>query len=133
MHISPTSKRLATALVLASAPLALAASAFAETVTLDCKKAGKEWNVCDSHWVIDGDAKTVTWHWCKSPDATEQRNVEITEDKITFDEDFMLRHYEFDRKTGVMTMTAVGMDENFEPGKGERFKDSESVCKAPGN
>jgi len=108
-----------------------AASAGAETVVLACTKADATQNICDSRWVIDGDAKTVTWAWCTSPDTTETRNVEITDDKITFDEEFMLRHYEFDRKTGRMTITAVGMDENFEPGKGERFLDGVSVCTAP--
>lgn len=113
------------ALVLGCAPPALATAASAETIVLDCT-AYKNANVCDSHWVIDGDAKTVTWHSCGSPDSTEPRNVEITADKITFDEDFMKRHYEFDRKTGRMTMTAEG---NF---SGKRFTDSQSVCRAPG-
>jgi hypothetical protein len=115
--------------VLAAAFAALAASAHAETVRLECTKADETQNICDSRWVIDGDAKTVTWHWCESPDTTEVRNVEITDDQITFDEAFMLRHYVFNRKTGRMTITAVGFDANGQPG--ERFEDGVSVCKAP--
>lgn len=122
-------RRFVAALIVASLST-VATSALAETIVLDCKGDADQKN-CDSHWVIDGDAKTVTYHWCTSPDTTEQRNVEITEDKITFDEEFMLRHYEFDRKTGRMTMTAVGTD--FGTGEpGERFLAGISVCNAPG-
>lgn len=125
MPMSANPLRLIGALFAASASALLAPLAFAETVTLDCKKADETQNVCDSHWVIDGDAKTVTWRWCDSPDTTEIRNVELSAEKITFDEDFMKRHYEFDRKTGRMTITA---ETNF---SGKRFTDSISVCKAP--
>lgn len=123
-----TPRRILAALIVASLSTA-ATNALAETIVLDCRKADADQNICDSHWVIDGDAKMVTWHWCTSPDTTEQRNVEITENKITFDEEFMRRHYEFDRKTGRMTITAAGMDENGE--YGERFLDGISVCNAP--
>jgi hypothetical protein len=127
--MSAIPRRFIVALAVASLSTA-ATSALAETIVLDCQKADADQNICDSHWVIDGDAKTVTWHWCESPDTTEQRNVEITDDKITFDEAFMLRHYEFDRKTGRMTITAAGMDENGD--YGERFLDGISACIAPG-
>jgi hypothetical protein len=119
----PPFRFLAT-LAIASALFAPVAVASAETIILDCKPH-KHANVCPSHWIIDGDAKTVTWHWCTSPDTTERRNVAITDAKITFDEDFMKRHYEFDRKTGRMRLTAEDLD-------GNRFNDpNESVCHAP--
>ena len=124
MHPPSISLRLA---CLATAYAVAAASVHAETVVLECTKADETQNICDSRWVIDGDAKTVTWRWCESPDTTETRNVVVTDDQITFDEDFMKRHYVIDRKTGRMTITAeAGFD-----GGGERFEDGVSVCKAP--
>ena len=97
-------------------------SARAEKVILACKSP-PEANTCPSHWVIDGNSKMVTWRWCKSKDSTEQRNVVMTSERITFDEDFMARHYDFDRKSGRLTMTAAGSD-------GVRFDDGFSICKA---
>jgi hypothetical protein len=97
--------------------VAAAGSAQAEVVTYVCK--GYE-DTCDSRWVIDSVASTVTWHWCDSPDTTEPRNVVMTADKITFDEEFMSRHYEFDRKTGKMTITAGD--------EGDRYEDGYSMC-----
>lgn len=96
-------------------------SAVAETVILACEAPPEE-NLCPSHWIINGDAKTVTWRWCKSADSTERRNVEITPERITFDEDFMFRHYDYDRKTGRMTMTAG-------TAAGERWNDGVSTCR----
>lgn len=99
--------------------VAVAGSAQAEVVKLAC--VGDE-GTCDSRWVIDSTAGTVTWHWCDSPDTTETRNVVMTADKITFSEDFMNRQYEFDRRTGRMTITAG--DET------ERWDDGGGSCKA---
>jgi hypothetical protein len=107
-------------LALAGACVVGASSASAETVVLDCTDDTGE--TCDSHWVINGDTKMVTWRWCKDKDTTEPRNVEITADKVTFDEDFMHRHYEFNRHSGVLTITAG--DGN------ERWDDGSSVCHA---
>lgn len=98
------------------------ANARAETVRLACVAAPGA-DICPSHWIINSDAKTVTWRWCASKDTTQQRNVIVTPDVITFDEEFMARHYEFDRKSGRMTLTASGDD-------GVRFDDGESICKA---
>jgi hypothetical protein len=124
MRKSTRLRRLIAVRIVAGICAIAATNALAETIVLDCKPY-KDANVCPSHWVINGDTKTVTWHWCTSPDTTEKRNVEITKDKITFDEDFMKRHYEFDRKTGRMWITAEGLS-------GKRFKDpDESICTAP--
>ena len=120
MQKLPKSSAHYVSLFLLSAVL-VTTSARAETVILACTPPPKA-NFCPSHWVIDGDTKMVTWHWCTSPDATEQRNVNMTPDRISFDEEFMARHYEFDRKTGKMTMTAAGDD-------GKRFIGGEAVCK----
>lgn len=117
--------RFLAALVLVPAMLA-ATGARAETVILSCV-AQPEVNMCKSHWIIDSDTRLVTWRWCKSRDTTERRNVEMTPQRITFDEDFMERHYEFDRVTGRMTMTAVGSD--MDGVKGERFPDGEATCR----
>ncbi|MDB5699659.1 MAG: hypothetical protein JWN69_2463 [Alphaproteobacteria bacterium] len=114
------SSSLYASLVLGAA-LAMPAGARAETVAFACARDPNT-DMCPSHWVIDGDTKTVTWHWCTSPDSTEQRNVIMTPDRITFDEEFMSRHYEFDRRAGRMTITAAGSD-------GKRFDDGEAVCK----
>jgi hypothetical protein len=108
------------ALLLAPALLA-GTGARAETVILSCKSPPSE-NVCASHWIIDDVSKMVTWRWCKSKDSTERRNVEMTATRITFDEDFMARHYDFNRQTGRLTMTAATSD-------GERFDDGISTCR----
>jgi len=114
--------RLSVVLFVAGLSVAASSTVLAETVTLDC--VDEEGGTCPSHWVIDGDTQMVTWHWCDSPDTTEKRNVVITANTITFDEEFMSRHYEFDRRTGVMTITSAGTD-------GVRFDDGSSVCHAP--
>lgn len=121
--------RICVTLALAGAPF-LATGVRAETVVLDCVDYNDS-NTCPSHWVINSDTKTVTWHWCESPDTTERRNVEMTDEGITFDEDFMERHYDFNRKTGHMTITAVGKD--YATGQPtERFDDGESMCRVAG-
>ncbi|MEO5611948.1 MAG: hypothetical protein ABIT68_04175 [Sphingomicrobium sp.] len=108
------------ALLLAPA-LLVGTGARAETVILSCKSPPSQ-NVCASHWMIDSDSKMVTWRWCKSEDSTERRNVEMTATRITFDEEFMARHYDFNRQTGQLTMTAATSD-------GERFDDGVSTCR----
>jgi hypothetical protein len=105
----------------------IATGIHAETVILACVADPPGANICPSHWVINSDTRMVTWRWCKSKDTTEQRNVEMTPERITFDEDFMERHYIFDRRTGRMTITAVGMSLDGTPG--ERFDDGESLCR----
>jgi hypothetical protein len=106
----------------------------AEVITLECKPDKKAKHLCPSHWVIDGDAKTVTWHWCNSSDTTEPRNVVITGSKITFREDSMKRDYEFDR-TGPnkwqMWIEGTSIDpDTLEDGP--RYRDpDESVCRSP--
>ena len=83
-------------------------------MVLDCKpKPGVD--ICRSHFVIDGDAKTAEWYYCEpgsTPGEPEQVNVEIMADRITFDD--MGRHYEFDRRTGLFTLTVTAIGERFE-------------------
>lgn len=88
-----------------------------ETVVLDCEpRSGVD--ICRSHFVIDGAAKTADWYYCEpgsTPGEPEQVNVEMTAGRITFDD--MGRHDEFDRRTWLFTLT--------ETASGERF---ESIC-----
>ncbi|MEQ1866620.1 MAG: hypothetical protein ABL996_18435 [Micropepsaceae bacterium] len=116
------------ALALACASAGAATSAFAETVVLDCD-ANKQANICPSRWVIDGDAQTVTMHWCKDPDHLSTPKIEITEDRITIHYDEIAGNfYDIDRKTGRMTI----LGESYNGITRKKYNGGETVCRESG-
>ncbi len=127
MQMSPKSSRMIVALVMVCATVAVATSALAEIIVLDCE-ANKSANICPSRWVIDTDANTVIRHWCNDPDSAAPGSVVITEENITFDDGLTGSYYEINRKTGRMTI----LGDSYDGMTHRKYNGGETVCHTPG-